>query len=47
VHSGVGQEVDTWPSTLRRVGPAHGWRPQDAAVVIPALLTASDRHRGL
>lgn len=39
--SGVGQDLEQWLATLRRVGPAHGWRPQDDAVVIPALLTGT------
>jgi hypothetical protein len=36
--SGVGQDVESWLATLRRVGPAHGWRPEHDTFVIPALL---------
>lgn len=37
--TGTGQEPEAWLSTLRRVGPAQGWRPEDDTLVIPALLT--------
>ena len=39
--NGTGQDADAWLADLRRVAPAHGWRPEDDVAVIPALLTGA------